>query len=66
MSKTQIRVARNRTFAVNDLADAIRRHINLPRQGTGGKVQLSQFIAEYFTRVYGVTGHLLLPFIHRV
>ena len=51
MAQPQSCVARNGAFALNDLADPVRRHLDLPGKGTGGQSELGELIAENFTGV---------------
>jgi hypothetical protein len=54
VSEAQRSVAGDRTLAVNDLADAISGHANLPRKLGGAHAKLFKFVGEDFAGWIGV------------
>jgi hypothetical protein len=60
MAQPQSRIARDGTLALNDLANPVRRNLNLPSQSARGKAEFSEFIAENFAGVDGVAGNDLI------
>ena len=57
MPKTQRRVSRDATLAVNDTGNAVHRHIDLARKLGSRDSDLAQFFGKMFTGVDGGTRH---------
>src|SRR5207244_7201186 len=51
MSEAQGGVARNGARSVQDLGDAIGRHVDLPRQFSRAHIECFQFFSQVFTRM---------------
>jgi hypothetical protein len=57
MAQPQSRIARDGTLALNDLANPVRRNLDLPGQSARGK---AEFIAVNFAGVDGLAGNDLI------
>ena len=56
MPEAQSRVGANRTLAIDDLGDAIDRHLDLTRQFGGADAEFLQLVAQMFARVDSAAG----------
>src|SRR3989442_4384330 len=57
MSETQSGIARNGARPMQDLRDAIRRHVDLARQSSRAHIERFQFFGQVFTRMDSSDGH---------
>jgi hypothetical protein len=60
MAQPQSRIARNGALALHDLADPVRRNLDLPRERAGGLAKLRKLVAQNFNVRDRMAGHGLI------